>query len=111
MKKMGDATVTAGDMKEFLMTSPEIAEDPEVMVALMTIPDDTTINLGDVMEVVEQNNGAYAIEMKSAELNQLEKFASTPENVRHSWSMLGLEILAYAALATVALEFIDKDKR
>ena len=111
MKKMGNAEVTVGQMKEFLMTSPDLAEDPEVAVALMALPDDAVINLGDILNVIEENDGAYAIEMKSGELNYTEKYASTPENVKKSWSMLGLEILVYAAIATIALEFIDKDKR
>ena len=111
LKKMRNAEVTGEQMKEFIMTSPDVVENPEVAVAILTIPDDAVFNLGDMLQVIEANNGAYAIEKKSGELNYTAKYASDPAIVKNSWSMLGFEILAYIAIATGALEFIDKDKR
>ena len=89
----------------------DVVENPEVAVAILTIPDDAVFNLGDILQVIEANNGAYVIEKKSGELNYTAKYASDPAIVKNCWSMLGFEILAYIAIATGALEFIDKDKR
>ena len=37
--------------------------------------------------------------------------ASAPETVRKYWTILLLLLIAFAILAVIALEFIDRDKR
>lgn len=111
MKKMGNATFTAGELKQIMLSSPDFADDPEMILLLDAIPDDKTVVLSDVLNKVEANGGDYKIEMRSAELNQDERYASTRENVSHCWDCLLLHILAYISLATLSLEFIDRDKR
>lgn len=112
MKKMSNGSVTSGQIKEFMQMSPDVTEDPEVMLILSTLPDDKVLTFGDIISAIEaQPGGVYNIQMKSGELNQMEKYASTAQNVTNCWKVLALHALIYISLATIALEFIDKDKR
>ena len=42
---------------------------------------------------------------------EAEKYASEPAVIIKCWQMLAIQILIYIGTATIALEFIDKDKR
>ena len=111
MTKMRNGSITAGQLKEFMLASPDFSEDPEMVILLNAIPDDKEIMFDSFITVIESQGGAYAIEMKSAELNQEPKYDSNPAVIKECWKMLALQILLYIGVATAALEFIDKDKR
>ena len=115
MKKMANATVTVDQIEEFMSSSQELSSDPDslmILSALESLPDDQEISFSDIIFIIEQQpNGVYNFEIKCGELNQDAKYASTRENVGKCWECLAINILVYIALATVALEFIDKDKR
>ncbi len=111
MTKMRNGSITAGQLKEFMLASPDFSEDPEMVILLNAIPDDKEIMFDSFITVIESQGGAYAIEMKSAELNQEPKYDSNPAVIKECWGMLALQILLYIGVATAALEFIDKDKR
>ncbi|MCR5616610.1 MAG: hypothetical protein K6F45_10655 [Saccharofermentans sp.] len=111
MTKMRNGSITAGQLKEFMLASPDFSEDPEMVILLNAIPDDKEIMFDSFITVIESQGGAYAIEMKSAELNQEPKYDSNPAVIKECWEMLALQILLYIGVATAALEFIDKDKR
>jgi len=111
MKKMRNGSITAGQLKEFMLASPDFAEDPEMLVVLASIPDDKVIEFDSFISVIEEQGGGYAIEVKSGEFNQDPRYESDPNIINHCWQMLAIQILIYIGVATAALEFIDKDKR
>ena len=117
IKKMSSATVTTDQIKEFMLSNPELTADPDpdtlmLLATLESLPDDQTIAFSEIINVIEQQpNGVYNFEIKCGELNQEPKYASTRDNVGKCWECLAINILLYISLATIALEFIDKDKR
>ena len=111
MKKMRNGSITAGQLKTFMLSSPDFSEDPEMVILLNSIPDDKEIQFDEFITVIENQGGGYTIEKKSGELNQEEKYASDPAVIIQCWQMLAIHILIYVGVATAALEFIDKDKR
>ncbi len=111
MKKMRNGSITAGQLKTFMLSSPDFSEDPEMVILLNSIPDDKEIQFDEFITVIESQGGGYTIEKKSGELNQEEKYASDPAVIIQCWQMLAIHILIYVGVATAALEFIDKDKR
>ena len=111
MKKMRNGSITAGQLKTFMLSSPDFSEDPEMVILLNSIPDDKEIQFDEFITVIESQGGGYYIEKKSGEFNQEEKYASEPAVIIQCWQMLAIQILIYVGVATAALEFIDKDKR
>ena len=111
MKKMRNGSITAGQLKTFMLSSPDFSEDPEMVILLNSIPDDKEIQFDEFITAIESQGGGYTIEKKSGELNQEEKYASDPAVIIQCWQMLAIHILIYVGVATAALEFIDKDKR
>ena len=112
MKKMSNATVTTGEIKQIMMSSSDISSDPDMLIVMASLPDDKVVTFGDLISQIEQQPGAREALMKrSGELNQEEKYASTRENVTSCWSTLAIHILIYMGAAMISLEFIDKDKR
>ncbi len=111
IKKMRNGSVTAGQLKEFMLASPDFSGDPEMVILLSSIPDDKVIEFDDFITVIEEQDGGIAIEQKSAEWNQEDKYDSDPAIIIKCWQMLAIQILVYIGIATAALEFIDKDKR
>jgi ABC-type transport system involved in multi-copper enzyme maturation permease subunit len=111
MKKMRNGSITAGQLKSFMLSSPDFANDPEMVILLNSIPDDKVIEFEPYINLMEAQGGGYVIEQKSGEFNQEEKYASDPAVISKCWQMLAIHILIYIGVATAALEFIDKDKR
>jgi len=111
MKKMRNGSITAGQLKEFMLASPDFGNDPEMVILLNSIPDDKEIEFEAYISYIESQNGGIIIERKSGEFNQEEKYASEPAVIIKCWQMLAIQILIYIGTATIALEFIDKDKR
>lgn len=111
MKKMRNGSITAGQLKQFMLASPDFSEDPEMVILLNSIPDDKEIQFDEFITVIESQGGGYTIEKKSGELNQEEKYSSDPAVISKCWQNLAIQILIYIGVATAALEFIDKDKR
>ena len=111
MKKMRNGSITAGQLKTFMLSSPDFSEDPEMVILLNSIPDDKEIQFDEFITAIESQGGGYTIEKKSGELNQEEKYSSDPAVISKCWQMLAIQIIIYVGAATIALEFIDKDKR
>ncbi len=64
-----------------------------------------------VTDFLEQNGLVDEFTKVTAKAAQVEAYASTPENVKQCWSMLGLMSFVFMAAAIISLEFVDKDKR
>ena len=72
-----------------------------------------TVNttVGSLLDIVGEDNVKTFLEQKTAEANYQADYEYNAENVIGYWMHLLLFILVFAALATITLEFIDKDKR
>ncbi|MDO5132445.1 MAG: ABC transporter permease [Eubacteriales bacterium] len=95
---------TAGDMLEMMNASPEIqaSRDEEVTV-------ETTV--GELIDMVGENKVRDLIQSRTAQASQVQAYEKTKANIGGYWGDLLLHCMVYILVATVFLEFIDKDKR
>jgi len=67
--------------------------------------------VGDLINLAGDDRVADILQNKIAEASQIADYDNTQKNILHYWSRLLLFVFAFAALSTITLEFIDKDKR
>ena len=88
----------------------QLAGNPDVQAHLEdAYPFNTTI--GALLDLVGEDKAADILQNKLAEASRNEDYANTRENILGYWFKLIRFVLAFAALSTITLEFIDKDKR
>ena len=97
-------TVTLGQLIDFANSSELIRKQKD-----RKIPIDTTI--GEVLELVGEQNVKVYIQQKTAEAGRKDQYESTVGNLVINWGCLGLFIVLFALLSIISLELIDKDKR
>ena len=103
-EELPDDRVTVGAVLD------QIAEDPTLLAHR---EEGYTVHttLGKLMDLVGRERVKSFVEEKAAQASYKADYALTEDNVVSYWMHLVLFIFAFAALATVTLEFIDKDKR
>ena len=125
-KKIGDTTL--GEILEELQKDPDFSG--EKVTAPITVGDvvdvvknneviqanrDKTFSLkmtvGEMLDLLGEENVKNFIMRKTAEASQKPEYARTRSNIAKNWVMLAVFVFAFAALATIVLEMIDKDKR
>ena len=125
-KKIGDTTL--GEILEELQKDPDFSG--EKVTAPITVGDvvdvmknneviqanrDKTFSLkmtvGEMLDLLGEENVKNFVMRKTAEASQKPEYARTRSNIAKNWLMLAVFIFAFAALATIVLELIDKDKR
>ena len=74
-----------------------------------TISMKTTV--GDIMELFGEENVREFVQKKTSAAAYKPEYISDVNNIALNWLMLGVFILFFAMIATIALELIDKDKR
>ncbi len=96
--------LTVGDVLDQAMASPELQAHRE---------EGYTFNstVGAVMEMIGVDRVKDILQNKIAESSRIAEYENTRQNVLGYWLRLFLFVIAFAALATITLEFIDKDKR
>ena len=97
-------TVTVGDLADKASASSDVQaqRDKEITV---------TTTIGKVFDLVGEENLQTRIEELAGKAGYNPLYEFTRDNVLHYWALLIRFVLAFAALATITLEFIDKDKR
>ena len=98
-----DTSVNVGEFADTVIGTFNLRENQDQITFSFTIKD--MINL-----VGEEAVGKYVKEKTSATLRR-PYYEKTPQNVYKYWGALIIFSLVCAILATVSLEFIDKDKR
>ena len=125
-KKIGDTTL--GEILEELQKDPDFSG--EKVTAPITVGDvvdvmknneviqanrDKTFSLkmtvGEMLDLLGEENVKNFVMRKTTEASQKPEYARTRSNIAKNWLMLAVFIFAFAALATIVLELIDKDKR
>jgi len=96
--------LTVGDVLDQVMASPELQTHREESYTFNS-------TVGAVMEMIGVDRVKDILQNKIAESSRIAEYENTRQNVLGYWLRLFLFVIAFAALATITLEFIDKDKR
>ena len=96
--------ITVGKLADFIKNNEMIREQKDRTVTLK-------FTLGQVFDLFGEENVRNLIETKTAEASRKDIYEKTPGNIVENWLVLGLFVLAFAALSVIVLEMIDKDKR
>ena len=95
---------TLGELADGMAESGAMAEEREKTVTIST-------TIGRIIDTVGPYRVYQAIQDTAGASNRNPDFAFSRANVAACWGMILLITLVNAALATVVLEFIDKDRR
>jgi len=96
--------VTLGQIVDFLKNNEALQAERDREFTFKT-------SIGDLLELFGEENVKQLIQEKTAAASYNADYEQSWENVAPNWIMLFLFVLAFAALSTITLEFIDKDKR
>ena len=96
--------VSLGQIADFLKSNAILQNERDREFTLKT-------STGDLFELFGEENIKKLIQEKTAAASHKAEYERTADNVVDNWIMLFLFVLVFAALATISLEFIDKDKR
>ena len=108
LRAIGDGPVeirfTLGEVVDGMADDPNMAGERARQITVST-------TVGEIIESIGENDAHLAVQRTATAANYDETYAYSRDNVLSCWLTLVLITLASAALATVTLEFIDKDKR
>ena len=99
-----DASFTLGQAIDLLANNKDVQARRDQEITVKT-------SLGKVLDLVGEDKVMSFLESKAADVSYVADYEYSSGNVVDYWMNLILFILAFAALATITLEFIDKDKR
>ena len=107
-QKYGDTTIggtiSVGEVVDLLAGNPDVQARRDQEITVHT-------TLGKVLDIVGEENVKKFLEEKAAAASYKAEYECTSENVTGYWWDLFVFVLAFALLAMITLEFIDKDKR
>jgi len=98
------APVTVGDVVDMIKNN-------EVIRAYRDKTFSLKMTVGEMLDLLGEENVKNFVMRKTAEASRKPEYAKTISNIARNWVMLAVFIFAFAALATIVLEMIDKDKR
>ena len=96
--------LTVGDVVDFLKTNEALQASRDTTFTLKT-------TVGEMLDLLGEENVKEFVMRKTAEASRKPEYEKTWNNVLRNWLMLVVFAFAFAALATLILEMIDKDKR
>lgn len=96
--------VTLGEIRELLVESEALQTQRDREFTFKA-------TIGDLLDLFGEDNVKTMIQEKTAAASYNPDYARTLENVIKNWMVLILFVLAFAVLATISLEMIDRDKR
>ena len=97
-------TITVGQAVDFLADNADVQAKRDTQIAVKT-------TVGKLLDIVGEDNVKTFLEEKAAAVSYNEDYVYTHENVASYWAQIFLFIVVFALLATITLEFIDKDRR
>ena len=98
------APITVGDVVD-------VIKNNEVIQAYRDKTFSLKMTVGEMLDLLGEENVKNFVMRKTAEASRKPEYAKTRSNIGKNWVMLAVFIFAFAALATIVLEMIDKDKR
>ena len=96
--------LTVGDVVDFLKTNEALQASRDTTFTLKT-------TVGEMLDLLGEENVKEFVMRKTAEASRKPEYEKTRDNILRNWLMLVVFAFAFAALATLILEMIDKDKR
>ena len=108
LSSLGDESffvdVTLGELLDWLSDSRLIEGERENRFSVST-------TVGEIIDYLGENRVHWEVQQAATAANYNPSYEHTQENVSSSWLALILMTVVCALLATITLEFIDKDKR
>ena len=108
METYGDVevggTITVGEAVDFLAGNPDVQAKRDTEITVKT-------TVGQLLDLVGEERVKTFLEQKAAAASYNADYENTEANITKYWLSLALFAFVFAVLATVTLEFIDKDKR
>ncbi len=96
--------VTLGDIIDFANSNPALQAQRDREFTFKT-------TVGEIFELFGEENVKDIVERRTAAAAYKPEYASTEENIVGNWTMIGVFVIVFAVLSTIALELIDRDKR
>ena len=96
--------VTLGQAVDFVVNNEALQAERDREFTFKT-------TVGELFDLFGEENVKNIVEEKTASASHKEEYERTVDNVVDNWFMLFVFVIAFASLATISLEFIDKDKR
>ncbi len=96
--------VTVGMIADFLRSSEVLQQERDKTITLK-------MTVGDVLDLLGEENVKNYVQTKTAEAAYKDIYKQSEKNIYGNWVVLGLFIVLFALMSTIALELIDKDKR
>ncbi len=97
-------SVPLGDIVDFVKNNEALQQRRDQAFTVKT-------TVGELMDLVGEENVKTIVEKKTAQAAWKADYERSEENIINNWLMLGVFIVFFAVLSTLALELIDKDKR
>ena len=97
-------SVTLGQAADFLINNEALQAERDREFTFKT-------TIGDLFDLVGEENVKTIVQEKTAVASRNASYERTEDNIVDNWMMLFLFVLVFAALSTISLEFIDKDRR
>ena len=108
MEKYGDVevdgTINVGQAIDFLANNADVLAKRDTEITVKT-------TVGKLLDLVGEDKVKTFLEEKAAAASYNAAYEYVDDNVASYWMHLELFIIVFALLATITLEFIDKDKR
>ena len=102
--KQVNPSITLGQAADFLRNNEAIQAERDREFTFKT-------TIGDLFDLVGEENVKTLVQKKTAQASRIADYDRTIDNVVDNWFMLFVFVIVFAALATISLEFIDKDRR
>ena len=99
-----ESGATIGEAMDEILNLPFIAQNRDRMLKI-------DLSIHDLFQMIGEDKLKEFITENSKGINYRKAYIQSAENIRGYWTNLALFSLAFAALAVLTLEFIDKDKR
>ena len=99
-----DVTFTIGDVVDFMLENRELQPERSRQFTLST-------TLGDMINYYGEDKVHWKVQQMATDANYNPTYENSWENIASCWGVLILMTFVCACLATITLEFIDKDKR
>jgi len=96
--------ITLGEVIDFLKNNKALNAMRDKSFSLKT-------TVGDVIDILGEENVKDFVMRKTAAAAYKSEYTSDRKNIAGNWLILGVFILFFAMISTIALELIDKDKR
>ena len=96
--------VTVGDITDFLKTNKAVQSQRDKTITVK-------MTVGEMLDILGEDNVREFVQRRTAEAAYKAEYECTKQNIIENWLWLALFIFIFAALATIVLELIDKDKR